>query len=193
VRRRLNVALLQFHDLSGSPDDSITKPWSRLEVVNTSSAIQYLETRGTAFRVFQHTGPVHSLEQAAHERGQMPEQVVRSIVFRLAEGEFIMVLMPGPGQVPWKALRRFLGQSRLTMASEDELFLATGYRPGTVTPFGLPRPMRVLIDKGILDQEEVSLGSGQRGLAIFMKPRDIISALDSVQIVDFSSSEAALS
>ncbi len=154
--------------------------------MNATPAIQYLETRGVPFRVFQHPGPIHSLEQAASERGEQPEQVVRSIVFRLGEGEFIMVLMPGPGQVPWKALRRYLDQSRLTMASEQELLQATGYRPGTVTPFGLPRPMRVLVDQGVLAQPEVSLGSGQRGLAILMKPQDIISALDGVETVDFS-------
>jgi Cys-tRNA(Pro)/Cys-tRNA(Cys) deacylase len=119
--------------------------------------------------------------------------VVRSIVFRLAEDEFVMVLMPGPDQVPWKALRRFLGQSRLTMASEEELLQATGYRPGTVTPFGLPKPMRVLIDQGILSQPEVSLGSGQHGLAILMKPQDILAALDEFEIVDFGKSEDAAS
>ncbi len=154
--------------------------------MNQTPAIQYLEARGAPFRVFQHSGPIHSLEQAASERGEQPEQVVRSIVFRLGEGEFMMVLMSGPGQVPWKALRRCLGQSRLTMASEQELLQATGYRPGTVTPFGLPRPMRILVDQRVLDQPEVSLGSGQRGLAIIMKPQDILAALDEVETVDFS-------
>ncbi len=153
--------------------------------MNKTPAIQYLEERQAPFRLFQHAGPIRSLEQAAQERSQQPEQVVRSIVFRLGEGEFAMVLMPGPGQVPWKALRRYLDQSRLTMASEEELLQATGYRPGTVTPFGLPRPMRILVDKGILDQPEVSLGSGQRGLAIIMAPAGILAALDSVEIVDF--------
>lgn len=97
-----------------------------------------------------------------------------------------MVLMPGPAQVPWKALRRYLGQSRLTMASEDELLQATGYRPGTVNPFGLPRPMRILVGTGILDLPEVSLGSGQRGQAILIRPPDILAALDAVETVDFA-------
>jgi Cys-tRNA(Pro)/Cys-tRNA(Cys) deacylase len=153
--------------------------------VNTTPAVQYLETRGTPFRLFQHAGPVNSLEQAAEERSQRPEQVVRSIVFRLSEGEFVMVLMPGPGQVPWKELRRYLGQSRLTMASEEELLQATGYRPGTVNPLGLPGPMRVLIDQGVIDQPEISLGSGERGLAIMIRPQDLLAALDAVEIVDF--------
>lgn len=152
-----------------------------------SPAIQYLQQHGVPHTIFQHAQPVHSLEQAAQERSQRPEQVVRSIVFRLAQGEFIMVLMPGPGQVPWKALRRYLGQSRISMATEAELLQATGYRPGTVNPFGLPQPMRVLVDQGVLAQPAVSLGSGRPGLAILMQPADLLKALDQVDIVDFSS------
>lgn len=38
--------------------------------------------------IFRHAGPVHSLEQAAQERGQQPAQIVRSILFRLAEGDY---------------------------------------------------------------------------------------------------------
>ena len=52
-------------------------------------------------RVFRHSGPVHSLAQAAAERNQRPEQVVRSILFRLSEGRYTMVLVAGPAQVSW--------------------------------------------------------------------------------------------
>ncbi|NLG97826.1 MAG: YbaK/EbsC family protein [Chloroflexi bacterium] len=153
-------------------------------------AIRHLEERGVDYRILQHNGPILSLEQAARERNQLPSQVVRSIVFRLAEDTFLMVLMPGPGQVPWKQLRRYLNQTRLTMASEEELLAATGYRPGTVTPFGLPRPMRILIDQGVLDQPEISLGSGQRGTAIIMRPENLLAALDRYEIVNFSGETA---
>ena len=153
----------------------------------STPAIDELQARAIPHRIFQHAGPIESLEQAALERNQRPEQVIRSIVFRLAEDAFVMVLMAGPGQVPWKALRRFLNTSRLTMASEEELLAATGYRPGTVTPFGLPQPMRVLVDHCMLDLPEVSLGSGQRGLAILMTPTDLLAALPIKEIVDFAS------
>jgi Cys-tRNA(Pro) deacylase len=153
---------------------------------NETAAVAELRRRGAPFRLFKHAGPIHSLEQAARERSQQPEQVVRSIVFRLGEDAFLMVLMPGPAQVPWKALRRHLGQSRLTMASQEELLEATGCEPGTVNPFGLPKPMPVLVDQAVLDQSEVSLGSGERGLAILMRPADLLAALDAPEIVHFS-------
>ncbi len=153
---------------------------------NDPPAVAYLREKGIAHRLFQHDTPIESLEHAAQARGQQPEQVVRSIVFRLGEESFVMVLMPGPAQVPWKALRRHLGMSRLTMASETELLQATGYQPGTVTPFGLPQPMPVIVDEAVLNQTEISLGSGKRGLAIIMRPKDMLAALGQHEIVRFS-------
>lgn len=149
----------------------------------STPAIEELRARQIPHRVFQHPGPVTSLEQAAAERNQQPEQVVRSIVFRLSEDDFIMVLMAGPGQVPWKFLRRYTSQSRLTMATEEELLRVTGCVPGTVSPFGLPQPMRVLVDTRILEQPEVSLGSGVRGVAIMMDPQVMVKAIEGVEMI----------
>ena len=136
-------------------------------------------------RVFYHAGPVHSLEQAASERGQQPEQVVRSILFRLGEGSYAMVLMAGPGQISWPALRRHFGQSRLTMASADEVLAVTGYAIGAVAPFGLPQPMPVLVDDGVAAQEEVSIGSGVRGVAVVLRPADLLAGLEGATVGRF--------
>jgi Cys-tRNA(Pro)/Cys-tRNA(Cys) deacylase len=135
--------------------------------------------------VFTHDGPVNSLEQAAAERGQQPDQVVRSLLFRLGEGDYAMVLMAGPAQVSWKTLRQHFGQSRLTTASEEEVLAVTGYTRGAVAPFGLRQPVRVLIDSGVLAQEMISLGSGVRGTAIILATADLQRALPDAEIGDF--------
>jgi Cys-tRNA(Pro)/Cys-tRNA(Cys) deacylase len=153
-------------------------------------AIQELKQRGIFFRVFEHKGEITSLEQAANERQQTPEQVVRTILFRLSAQEYLFALMPGPRQISWKTLRTYLQQNRLTMATDEELFEITGYRPGTVTPFGLPRtnniiqPIRILADRSLLMLPEVSLGSGVRGIAIMITPAELQRAIPSLEIVD---------
>jgi Cys-tRNA(Pro)/Cys-tRNA(Cys) deacylase len=149
-------------------------------------ATTFLQQQNIPHRVFIHPGPIDSLELAARERGQQPEQVIRSIVFRVGEAEFVMVLVSGPGQIPWKALRRYLGQNRLTMATEEELLQTTGCRPGTVSPFGLLQPMRVLVDECILKLEEVSLGSCVRGIAVVIKPADLLNAIQQAEVVNFT-------
>ena len=135
-------------------------------------------------REFRHPGPVHSLEQAAAERGQQPEQVIRSILFRLSADEFVMVLMAGPQQIDWKALRRYLDEKRLTTANEEEVRRVTGYERGAVAPFGLPTPLRILADESIFAPEEVSLGSGVRGTTIILPSADLRQALGNIEIVN---------
>ena len=142
-----------------------------------------LDKLGIAYTVFHHLGQVNSLEQAAQERNQRLEQVVRSILFRLSGDEYLMVLVAGPKQIPWKALRKYIGQSRITMATEEEVLSVTGYRIGTVSPFGLPRPVRILIDESVLKEDEISIGSGMRGVAIVMKSAELRRVLNDAEIV----------
>jgi Cys-tRNA(Pro) deacylase len=138
-------------------------------------------------RFFRHPGPVHSLEQAALERGQQPEQVIRSILFRLGQADYAMVLIAGPGQISWRALRHYLGQSRLTMASKEEVLTVTGYQIGAVSPFGLPQPLRVLVDESVLAQEEVSIGSGEQGTTVILTVDALRQALGDVEVGAFAS------
>jgi Cys-tRNA(Pro) deacylase len=142
-----------------------------------------LEKLGIPHRLFRHQTPVHSFEQAASDRGQRPGQVVRSILFRVQDGEYAMVLVAGPGQISWKLLRRILDRSRISMASEDEVLDVTGYRVGTVGPFGLLKQVRILIDSGVMKEEEVSIGSGMRNTAVILKSADLLKALGKAEVV----------
>ncbi|MQC26289.1 MAG: hypothetical protein DWG76_02415 [Chloroflexi bacterium] len=146
-------------------------------------AINYLEQLGIPFRIFVHQGAVHSLEQAAEERGQQPDQVVRSLLFRLSEAEFVLVLVAGPEQIPWKTLRRQFGQRRLTLASADEVLSQTGYRIGAVSPFGLSSPIPIYIESNLLKLSEISTGSGRPGTAIMLRSTDLPAALPEAQII----------
>ncbi|MGZ9223725.1 MAG: aminoacyl-tRNA deacylase, partial [Anaerolineales bacterium] len=134
-------------------------------------------------RIFRHQTPVDSFEQAASDRNQRPEQVVRSILFQVRAEEFVMVLMAGREQVDWRSLRKLVGRSRLRMATEDEVLEVTGYRVGTVTPFGMKRQVRVLIDPSVFREEEISIGSGVSNMAILLKSADLRRALGEAEVI----------
>lgn len=142
-----------------------------------------LEKLNIPHQVFRHEKPLLSFEQAAQERNQRPEQIVRSILFQVRPGEFLMVLVAGREQVDWRKLRQLVRRSRVRMATEDEVLDVTGYRVGTVSPFGLKAPVKVLIDESVLKEVEVSLGSGARQMAIIMKSADLRQALGESEIV----------
>ena len=142
-----------------------------------------LESLNVPHQVFRHETPVTSFEQAATDRNQRPEQIVRSILFQIRPEEFVMVLVAGREQVDWKKLRQLVGRSRVRMATEDEVLKVTGYRVGTVSPFGLKHQVRVLIDESVLREDEVSIGSGVRNMAIILKSAALRQTLGDAEIV----------
>jgi len=154
--------------------------------ISSTPVTRYLDERGISYRFFRHPGAIHSLEQAAQERGQRLEQVIRSILFRLSRGGFVMVLVAGQKQVAWPALRKHLGTSRISMATEAEVLQVTGYPLGAVSPFGTLQPVRVLMNKGILAEQEISVGSGVRYTTVIMQREDFLRALGEVEMGDFA-------
>lgn len=143
-----------------------------------------LEKLNVPHKIFRHETPVDSFEKAASDRGQRPTQIVRTILFRITEDKFALVLVAGAGQISWKILRKILGRSRITMATEAEVLAVTGYRIGTVGPFGLAKPVQILVEAGVLQEEEVSIGSGLRDTAIILKSADLMKALGNAEVVE---------
>jgi len=153
---------------------------SVLSITETPVTIE-LDRKGIPYKLFNHPGPVNSLEQAAQERGQRPRQVIRSIVFRLSKGEYMMVLTAGPDQILWSSLREYLGVSRMSMANKERVLELTGYPTGAVSPFGLPQSMRILVDERVFEEDEISIGSGVRFSTVIMRSADLRRALGNVE------------
>jgi len=162
------------------------------EPVTSTPVTRELDAREVPYRLFSHPGPIHSLEQAARERGQRPDQVVRSLLFRLSTGEFVLVLAAGPAQVSWPALRTYLGVSRITTATKQEVIEHTGYESGAVSPFGLPGPssgtsnrIRILADESVFTDQEVSIGSGVRFSTVILHSSALRQVLGEVETGKF--------
>ncbi len=143
----------------------------------STPATRALDDLGLHYRLYLHPQPVRSLEQAAAERGLRPDQIVRSLLFRLPDGSFALLLMSGRAKASWPKLRRFLGVNRLTTASPDEVRQVTGYEPGAVSPFGLARSVRLLADRGLLALDRVSVGAGIHNAGLILHGEDLLRAL----------------
>lgn len=155
-------------------------------MAETPKASRALGDIGISHAVFRHGHVPQTLEQAARERGQRPQQVVRSLVFRLDARQFIMVLVAGARQVAWKRLRERVGQRRLSLATSDEVLTVSGYSIGAVSPFGLPRPLRVLVDRSVLLEAQISIGSRDPKAGILMSSQDLFRAVPGAELVDLA-------
>lgn len=153
---------------------------------NTPPVSSALSAQNAPHQVFIHEKPFKGMAEAAEARDQDISQLIRSILFRVGKDEFMLALIAGPAQLSWGALRAHLGQSRMTMATKDEVKNVTGYPIGTVAPFGLARPLRILADENVFLPDEVSFGSGQHGAAIIMKIKDFKKVLGEIEIGKFA-------
>jgi Cys-tRNA(Pro)/Cys-tRNA(Cys) deacylase len=130
----------------------------------TSSAIIALAAAGIDHRVIRH-GPVSSVAEAASSRGVEVTDVVKTLVVRRADDDFLFVLVPGDRVISWPKLRALLGVSRLSLPDAATAKAATGYERGTITPFGSLRPWPVVADERLRGRL-ITLGSGEHGVAV---------------------------
>jgi Cys-tRNA(Pro)/Cys-tRNA(Cys) deacylase len=154
----------------------------------SSPALAAAEAAGLTHRVIRH-GPVGSLAEAAQALGVPPADVVKTLVVRRGEDDFLFVLVPGGRVISWPKLRRLLRVSRLSMPDAEAAGQATGYERGTITPFGSARPWPVIADERVLGRE-ITLGAGEHGVALAASADEILQALDA-SAADISDPERA--
>lgn len=137
-------------------------------------AVAALEAAGIGFDLVRH-GPVRSVEEAAAARGVEVADLAKTIVVRWAEGEYVLVLVPGDSEISWPALRAVLGTRRLSLPSAEEAKEATGYERGTITPFGSTTAWPVVMDSRFVGRT-IALGAGEHGLAMKVAADDVVVA-----------------
>lgn len=145
-----------------------------------------MDVAGLDYRVLRHDRAA-SLHEAAAARGVEPADVVKSIVVRRGDDDFLIVLVPGNRTIAWPKLRTLLGVSRLSMPDAATALLVTGYERGTITPFGTAGDWPVIADERLRGRE-VSLGAGSHGAAVIVSADDAIAAL-AAQVADVTEAD----
>jgi Cys-tRNA(Pro)/Cys-tRNA(Cys) deacylase len=153
-----------------------------------SSALDALNSSGITYRVIRH-GRVGSLTEAARARGVEPADVVKTMVVRRGEGDYVFVLVPGDRAISWPKLRALLGVSRLSMPDATVAKEVTGYERGTITPLGSTTAWPVVADERVLGRE-ITLGAGEHGVAVAVQAADVLTLLKAT-VADVTESEAA--
>lgn len=139
----------------------------------TTAAIEAVRAAGLAHEVTRH-GPVSSLAEAAAARGVEPRDLIKTLVVRVSDDEYVFVLVPGDRQFSWPKVRALLGTNRLSMPDAQTAKEVTGYERGTITPFGSARALPVYADSHLRGRR-ISIGGGAHGVGLEVDGDDLIS------------------
>ena len=140
-------------------------------------ALRALAALGVEHEVV-HTQRARSVEEAAELRGIPVASLLKTLVVRRAEDDYVFVLVPGDRAIDWPKLRGYLGVRRMTLPGAEEALDATGYERGTITPFGASTPWPVIADTTIAEADLVSLGGGAHGVSVKLEAATLIRILD---------------
>ena len=151
-----------------------------------TAALAAVRDTGLEHAVLRH-GPVRSLAEAARARGVEPADVVKTLVVRRADDDYLFVLVPGDRQISWPKLRALLGVSRMSMPDAGTAKEVTGYERGTITPFGATRTWPVVADERVRGRR-ITLGGGAHGVAVALDADQALTALDAT-VADVSDPE----
>ena len=144
----------------------------------------YLKQHAIHGEVVGLTVPTPTVETAAAAVGVAPEQIIKSLLF-LAIEEPVLVIANGTARVEWKMLADYLEISRrkLNMADPVTVQTLTGYPVGGVPPLGHRKPLRVVMEVGVLEHEWVYGGGGSEHALLHVQPGQLVEHLKA-EVVD---------
>ena len=155
----------------------------------STPALDALAAAGVPHTVIR-TEVAGSAEESAAFQGIDLRQLLRTIVIRRGDDDYLFVLVPGGRRFDWLKLRAHLGVKRVSLPDQDEARAVTGYPRGAITPFGSTRAWPVVADGSMIDLPLVAFGGGAHGVNVHLRPAVLIAATGAT-VADITVDEAA--
>jgi Cys-tRNA(Pro) deacylase len=133
----------------------------------------FLREAGVEARVEEFAEGTPTAEDAARAVGCALAQIVKSLVFD-CDGRAIVVLVPGDRRADRRKIAEAAGCRAAKIAGPDQVKEATGFAPGAVAPFPLPRVESVLVDRSLLRHRVVWIGAGSERHMAAVTPPDLV-------------------
>lgn len=124
-------------------------------------------------RIEEFAGGTPTAAAAAEAIGCDPGQIVKSLVLDCG-GRFVVALVPGDRRADVDRIAQLAGAGSARVASPAQVEAATGFSPGAVAPFPLPRVELVLCDRQLLAHEVVWIGAGSPQHMAAVLPGDLV-------------------
>jgi len=112
-------------------------------------------------------------EAAAKAIGCDLGQIVKSLVFD-CDGRAVVALVQGDRRADPAKVAAAAGARRAKVAAPKQVEEATGFAPGAVAPFPLPRVEQVLVERTLLAHDVVWAGAGSELHMTALAPAELV-------------------
>lgn len=140
--------------------------------------VQSLLTQSKVTFQLHHHDPVVTVEQAKAIVPHLTVNLIKTIVFKIKDGPWILAGVNGPDRIHYKYLADIFGINRklIRAVSGPEVETGLGFEIGGVGPFPVTSNVSVILDQSLMDLPHVFCGSGRNTVTIEISPRDLATA-----------------
>ncbi len=128
--------------------------------------------RGLVIEPRRFPAGTRTAHDAAEAIGVAVAQIVKSLIFAV-DGEIVLAYVSGANQLDEAKLAEAAGGAHCQRVDADLVRSTTGFPIGGVPPFGHATPLRVFIDRHLLDHDEVWAAAGTPMDVFALSPADL--------------------
>jgi Cys-tRNA(Pro) deacylase len=132
----------------------------------------FMREAGAEARIEEFPEGTSTAADAATALGCGVDQIVKSLVF-VCDGVAVVALVPGNRRGDTNKVARVVGAKKARVASAKEVVSATGFPPGGVAPFPLPKVHAVYLDRLLLRHARVWAGAGSEKHVVGLAPAEL--------------------
>jgi prolyl-tRNA editing enzyme YbaK/EbsC (Cys-tRNA(Pro) deacylase) len=125
----------------------------------------YFAQYDMAHRVMVLEQSTATVDEAARAHGVDPDQIGKTLSFKLDEDCPILIVVAGRARIDNKKYKKVFSK-KAKMLNRDEALAFTGHGIGGVCPFGLPRPVDVYLDVSLKAHPEIIPAAGDTNASI---------------------------
>lgn len=124
---------------------------------------------------YQHDEAVKSYGLEAAEKLNLDvNSVFKTLVVQIDNQGLAVAIIPVHLKLNLKALAKVFAAKKVAMAQAQDVLRSTGYVLGGVSPLGQKKKLPTVLDTRAVNQPEIYVSGGKRGLDISLSVKDLI-------------------
>ena len=142
---------------------------------SAQSVQNVLDKHNIQTKVLELPSSTRTAQDAANTIGCKIEQIVKSLIFKTKDtNKPILILASGPNRVNEALIESVVGE-KIVKADADFTREVTGFAIGGIPPVGHKQQIQTLIDKDLLNYEELWAAAGTPNAVFCIKPKDLLT------------------
>ena len=142
------------------------------------SVYEWLDKKGSAGRITEHTETIDTVEHAAQQIGCSEAEIAKTLSF-IVDEKPVIVVMAGDGRVNSSKFKAQF-HTKPSMVPRDQVEELIGFAPGGVCPFGVREDIPVWLDVSMKRFEYIHPAGGNEFVSVKLTPEELEKASDAV-------------